>query len=53
MNEKMETDAIIVGASPIGFALMCQLIRYGVDFVIFDKKKHLRFTEKYSEWIDC
>ncbi|NMF63464.1 hypothetical protein DP113_21080 [Brasilonema octagenarum UFV-E1] len=39
MNEKMETDVIIVGPAPTGFALACQLIRYGVDFVIFDKKK--------------
>lgn len=37
MNEKMETDVITVGADPTGFALARQLIRYGVDFVIFDK----------------
>jgi cation diffusion facilitator CzcD-associated flavoprotein CzcO len=36
MNEKMETDVIIVGAGLTGFALACQLIRYGVDFVIFN-----------------
>ncbi len=46
-------NVIIVGAGLTSFALACQLIRYGVDFVIFDKKKHLRFIEKYSEWIDC
>lgn len=35
----MKTDVIIVGAGPTGLALACQLIRYGVDFVIFDRKE--------------
>ncbi|MGI8849285.1 MAG: FAD-dependent monooxygenase [Pyrinomonadaceae bacterium] len=35
----MKTDVIIVGAGPTGLALACQLIRYGVDFVVFDKKE--------------
>ncbi|MBA3600682.1 MAG: FAD-dependent monooxygenase [Acidobacteria bacterium] len=35
----MKTDVIIVGAGPTGLSLACQLIRYGVDFVIFDKKE--------------
>ena len=34
----MNTDVIIVGAGPTGLALAAQLIRYGIDFVIFDKK---------------
>ena len=33
----MKTDVIIVGAGPTGLALACQLIRYGIDFVILDK----------------
>lgn len=37
--KSMKTDVIIVGAGPSGLALACQLIRYGVDFVIFDKKE--------------
>ena len=45
----METDVIIVGAGSTSFALACQLIRYDVDFVIFDQKKHFRFIKKYSE----
>ncbi|HSK72357.1 MAG TPA: FAD-dependent monooxygenase, partial [Pyrinomonadaceae bacterium] len=36
----MKTDVIIVGAGPTGLSLACQLIRYGVDFVIFDKKEN-------------
>jgi 2-polyprenyl-6-methoxyphenol hydroxylase-like FAD-dependent oxidoreductase len=34
----MKTDVIIIGAGPTGLALACQLIRYGIDFVILDKK---------------
>lgn len=44
----MKTDVIIVGAGPTGLALACQLIRYGVDFVIFDKKET---TTPYSKAI--
>ena len=32
-------DVLIVGAGPTGLALACQLLRYGVDFVIIDKKE--------------
>jgi 2-polyprenyl-6-methoxyphenol hydroxylase-like FAD-dependent oxidoreductase len=35
----MKTDVIIVGAGPSGLALAGQFIRYGVDFVIFDKNE--------------
>jgi 2-polyprenyl-6-methoxyphenol hydroxylase-like FAD-dependent oxidoreductase len=35
----MKTDVIIVGAGPTGLALAGQFIRYGVDFVIFDRKE--------------
>ncbi|MBV9214580.1 MAG: FAD-dependent monooxygenase, partial [Acidobacteria bacterium] len=39
MSEIRSTDVLIVGAGPTGLALACQLIRYGVDFVIIDKKE--------------
>lgn len=40
MNEGIKkTDVLIVGAGPTGLALACQLIRYGVDFVIVDQKE--------------
>ena len=35
----MKTDVIIIGAGPTGLALACQLIRYGVDFIIIDQKE--------------
>ena len=35
----LKTDVLIVGAGPTGLALACQLIRYGVDFVIIDAKE--------------
>jgi 2-polyprenyl-6-methoxyphenol hydroxylase-like FAD-dependent oxidoreductase len=34
-----KTDVIIVGAGPTGLSLAVQLIRYGIDFQIFDKKE--------------
>jgi 2-polyprenyl-6-methoxyphenol hydroxylase-like FAD-dependent oxidoreductase len=34
-----KTDVIIIGAGPTGLALACQLIRFGIDFVIIDKKE--------------
>lgn len=33
------TDVLIIGAGPTGLALACQLIRYGIEFVIIDKKE--------------
>jgi len=37
MAGTINTEVIIIGAGPTGLALACQLIRYGVDFVIIDK----------------
>src|SRR5678816_3439455 len=33
----INTDVIIVGAGPTGLSLACQLIRYGIDFVVVEK----------------
>jgi 2-polyprenyl-6-methoxyphenol hydroxylase-like FAD-dependent oxidoreductase len=44
----MKTDVLIIGAGPTGLALACQLIRYGLDFVIIDKKEA---TTPYSKAI--
>jgi 2-polyprenyl-6-methoxyphenol hydroxylase-like FAD-dependent oxidoreductase len=38
MNTTIKTDVIIVGAGPTGLSLACQLVRYGIDFVIIDRK---------------
>jgi 2-polyprenyl-6-methoxyphenol hydroxylase-like FAD-dependent oxidoreductase len=44
----MNTDVLIIGAGPTGLALACQLIRYGLDFRIVDKKET---TTPYSKAI--
>ncbi|HTH51169.1 MAG TPA: FAD-dependent monooxygenase [Pyrinomonadaceae bacterium] len=42
------TDVLIIGAGPTGLALACQLIRYGIDFRIVDRKED---TTPYSKAI--
>lgn len=37
MTTPARTQVLIIGAGPTGLALACQLIRYGIDFVIIDK----------------
>lgn len=44
----MNTEVLIIGAGPTGLALACQLVRYGIDFVILDKKET---TTPYSKAI--
>lgn len=44
--ETTETEVIIVGAGPTGLALACQLVRYGVDFMIIDAKKTITDLSK-------
>ena len=39
MSMSSTTEVIIVGAGPTGLALACQLIRYGIDFVIIDRNE--------------
>lgn len=39
MEKIIKTDVIIIGAGPTGLSLACQLIRYGINFVIVDKKE--------------
>ncbi len=39
MQTQSNTDVLIVGAGPTGLSLACQLIRFGIDFVIIDKKE--------------
>jgi 2-polyprenyl-6-methoxyphenol hydroxylase-like FAD-dependent oxidoreductase len=36
---KQSTDVLIIGAGPTGLSLASQLVRYGVDFIILDKKE--------------
>src|SRR5215216_6014996 len=35
----INTDVIIIGAGPTGLSLACQLIRYGIDFVVVEKNE--------------
>ncbi len=39
METTIKTDVIIVGAGPTGLSLACQLVRYGIDFVIIEKNE--------------
>lgn len=39
MTTTINTDVIIIGAGPTGLSLACQLIRYGIDFVILEKSE--------------
>jgi 2-polyprenyl-6-methoxyphenol hydroxylase-like FAD-dependent oxidoreductase len=48
MGAKVTTDVLIVGAGPTGLALAVQLIRYGIDFTIVDKREG---TTPYSKAI--
>ena len=36
-----QTEVMIIGAGPTGLSLACQLIRYGIDFVIIDSKENI------------
>src|SRR5215475_5573348 len=35
----MNTEVLIIGAGPTGLSLACQMLRYGIDFVIVEKKE--------------
>jgi 2-polyprenyl-6-methoxyphenol hydroxylase-like FAD-dependent oxidoreductase len=39
MGNILKTDVLIVGAGPTGLSLAVQLIRYGIDFLLIDKKE--------------
>ena len=42
----MNTDVIIIGAGPTGLSLACQLIRYGIDFIVVEKNESFtRFSK--------
>src|SRR5262247_4114358 len=39
MKPTIKTDILIVGAGPTGLSLGCQLLRYGIDFIIVEKNE--------------
>ena len=38
LDSTIQTDVIIVGAVPMGLSLAIQLMRYNINFVVFDAK---------------
>lgn len=44
----MKTDVLVVGAGPTGLALATQLVQYGIDFIVIDKRDG---TTPYSKAI--
>jgi len=44
--ETINTDVIIIGGGPTGLSLACQLVRYGIDFVVIEKNEGVT---KYSK----
>lgn len=45
-NHSVTTDVLIVGAGPTGLSLALQLMRYGISFVICDKKEGVTHLSK-------
>src|SRR5215510_15408758 len=39
MKPTIKTDILIVGAGPTGLSLGCQLLRYGIDYIIVEKSE--------------
>src|SRR5262245_52982683 len=39
MKPTIKTDILIVGAGPTGLSFGCQLLRYGIDFIIVEKNE--------------
>src|SRR5215510_937751 len=37
LEATMKTEVLIIGAGPTGLSLACQLLRYGIDFVVVEK----------------
>lgn len=41
MKSTLNTDVIIIGAGPTGLSLACQLVRYGIDFIVVEKRESI------------
>jgi 2-polyprenyl-6-methoxyphenol hydroxylase-like FAD-dependent oxidoreductase len=39
VDTTIQTNVLIVGAGPTGLALACQFVRYGIDFVLIEKRE--------------
>ena len=38
VDDHKKTSVVIVGAGPTGLSMAAQLLRYGISFIILDKK---------------
>src|SRR5262249_21158495 len=41
MKATLKTDVLIIGAGPTGLSLACQLLRYGIDFLVVEKNERI------------
>jgi len=39
MDATRSTDVLIIGAGPTGLSFACQLLRYGIDFIVVEKNE--------------
>src|SRR5215831_8645097 len=39
MKTPIKTEVVIIGAGPTGLSLACQLLRYGIDFIVVEKNE--------------
>src|SRR5215471_9417489 len=46
MKATLKTDVLIIGAGPTGLSFACQLLRYGIDFVVIEKNAGLTSYSK-------
>jgi 2-polyprenyl-6-methoxyphenol hydroxylase-like FAD-dependent oxidoreductase len=46
VDDHKKTSVVIVGAGPTGLSMAAQLLRYGIDFIILDKKETTTLLSK-------
>lgn len=46
METALKTDVMIIGAGPTGLSLACQLVRFGINFMIIDRKSGVTTRSK-------
>src|SRR6476620_4737428 len=46
VDDHKKTSVVIVGAGPTGLSMAAQLLRYGISFIILDKKETTTLLSK-------